>query len=377
MTQSPWGQPPRQRPAQQWSNPPAPWGQPQWPAPGPQRGRPPAQWPGQPVWGQPTGGAPGPTFPPPRAPQRPNPLRTLFLAMSALAVVALLGLIAVNVSGVGSSSDVAWANEDYQVPPETSSPPELPAYPTTFEEAYAALEENPLYSQQMPEPVRCELPPGEPAQMSDRELDAYFTEQMACLTRAWQPPTSAAGYVEVRPPVTIYRDQVTSGCGSMEGAEAVNAFYCPADQAVYFSTLMFEYLPDLREPRIAELVMAHEYGHNVQARTNLLLPAHILMANIDDEDAQLEISRRLEVQADCFAGTFFNSTHQSLQLTDQDFAAMEQALFNIGDDQLSGDPDVVGNHGRGASRQLWGERGWETTALSSCNTFTAPSGEVE
>ncbi|SDE02546.1 neutral zinc metallopeptidase [Auraticoccus monumenti] len=383
MTQQPWGPPAGQRPPAPQRNVPhsSPWN-----AAGPQQAPPgwnaPGQWPAQPSWGQqpqwgqqPLIRGPGGFAPPPR--RRRNPLRTVFLAMCALAVVALGALVLVNLSGVGGSREVAYENEDYEVPPESATPPALPDYPTTFDDAYVALEENPLYVQTMPEPVRCELPAGNPWEMGDDELDAYITEEMACLTRVWQPALNAAGWAEVRPQVTVYSDSVTSGCGSMQGEEAVNAFYCPADQSVYFSTLMFEYLPDLRQPNIAALVMAHEYGHNVQARSNLLIPGQLLVANTDDEGTQLELSRRLEVQADCFAGSFFTSTRTSLGLTEEDFAGMEQALFNIGDDQLTGDPDVVGNHGHGDNRQLWGARGWTSTALSVCNSFIAPSSEVE
>lgn len=380
MTQ-PWGPPPGQRPPSAGHRPPPPgwghhtptgWGGTPAQHPSARYTSAPPQRPPAPGWNQPGPGG----FQAPRPPQR-NPLKTVFLAMTALAVVAVIALVAINVVGIGGSSEQAYENEQYQVPAESDSPPPLPDYPTDYDGAYAALEDNPLYGQTIPVPIRCELPPGDPAEMDRDQLDAYFTEEMACLTRAWQPPLNAAGYTEVRPPVTVYRDQVTSGCGSLEGDEAVNAFYCPADQAVYFSTLMFEVLPDLREPNIAALVMAHEYGHNVQARTNLMIPVRLLQSNIDDEDTQLELSRRLEVQADCFAGSFFNSTTQSLQLDDADFAAMEQALVNIGDDSLSGDPDIVGNHGHGDSRRLWGERGWTSADLAVCNTFTAPGSEVE
>ncbi|RCK70669.1 hypothetical protein DT076_04450 [Desertihabitans brevis] len=362
MTQQPWG-PPRQQ--QPWGQAQSGWQQPQWPQSG--------GWPAAPQRHTRPVPAGGYFAPPP--PRRGNPLRTLFLVLSGLAAAAVLALVVVGLST--STGESAYENEDYQVPPESASPPPLPEYPTTVEEALDALENNPLYASTMPVPIRCELPEGNTWEMSEDELDAFLTEQMACLTRAWQPPLTEAGWTEVRPPVTVYRDQVTSACGSLEGAEAVNAFYCPADQAVYFSTLMFEYLPDLRQPRVTELVMAHEYGHNVQARANILVPGSLLQANIDDEEVALEISRRTEVQADCLAGLFLHSTAQSLELTEAELASVDQALFNIGDDALSGDPDVVGNHGRGASRQLWGGRGYASSDVGVCNTFVAPASEVE
>lgn len=295
--------------------------------------------------------------------------------MAALAALAVVGLVIVN-STQGGPGDGEYANDNYQVPAETKNPPPLPEYPKTFDEAYALLEKNPLYSQQVPKPVRCEVS-GDPSTMSNSQLDAYLTEEMACLTRLWQPPLNAAGYTEVRPAVTVYSDRVTSACGTQSGNEAINAFYCAGDQQVYFSTLMFKALPDLKKPNVVTLVMAHEYGHNVQGRSNLLIPTKLIQSNIDDESESLELNRRLEVQADCFAGLFLGSAAQSLGLTSADFTTLEGALNNIGDDVLSGKKNIEGNHGWGANRQLWGSRGWSTVDIGQCNTFTAPAKEVQ
>jgi uncharacterized protein len=45
----------------------------------------------------------------------------------------------------------------------------------------------------------------------------------------------------------------------------------------------------------------------------------------------------------------------------------------IGDDELSGNPDVVGNHGLARSRKYWGTIGLGTSGVGECNTFTVPS----
>ena len=44
----------------------------------------------------------------------------------------------------------------------------------------------------------------------------------------------------------------------------------------------------------------------------------------------------------------------------------------IGDDTLSGDPKVLGNHGLARSRKYWGTTGLLTSAVGKCNTFVAP-----
>ena len=48
----------------------------------------------------------------------------------------------------------------------------------------------------------------------------------------------------------------------------------------------------------------------------------------------------------------------------------------IGDDTLSGKPDVVGNHGLARSRQYWGTMGLSTSDVGECNTFVVPSSLV-
>jgi predicted metalloprotease len=50
-----------------------------------------------------------------------------------------------------------------------------------------------------------------------------------------------------------------------------------------------------------------------------------------------------------------------------------QIYAAIGDDTLSGKPDIVGNHGLARSRKYWGTTGLGTSAVGECNTFTVPS----
>jgi predicted metalloprotease len=48
----------------------------------------------------------------------------------------------------------------------------------------------------------------------------------------------------------------------------------------------------------------------------------------------------------------------------------------VGDDTLSGKPNIEGNHGLGRNRQYWGNTGLGTSAIGSCNTFTAKASLV-
>ena len=82
--------------------------------------------------------------------------------------------------------------------------------------------------------------------------------------------------------------------------------------------------------------------------------------------------RRLETQADCFSGQFMRSVSQSLGIQQSDVAGIQATWEAVGDDTLTGDDGVDGNHGLARSRVYWGSAGFNSSAISSCNTFSAP-----
>jgi uncharacterized protein len=348
-----WGQPPYQQP-----------GYPQGPGPyGPPRMAPSAPSFGGPQSTVPYYGAP-PQAPPPR---RRNPLMTVLLGMIVLVVLALAGLVLANM--VAGPAQAAYQNDDYQVPPPDRNPPALPA-PDTYREAEAWLTNNALYAQSVPVPVRCNSAPINVADADDAQLEAHFNGLMECLVRVWQPPLNAANFVIVRPTVTIYGREISTKCGK----SGVNAFYCSADQQIYFSSLLPQAVPIVRDDKwAADVVMAHEFGHAIQGRTGLLISAHALAQNTDSKPESNQMLRRLETQADCFSGQFMLSVQRSLGIQQSDVAGIQATWEAVGDDRLTGQDNVDGNHGLARSREYWGSTGFSNSAISACNTFTAPA----
>ena len=201
-------------------------------------------------------------------------------------------------------------------------------------------------------------------------LKAHFEGLMECLLRVWQPPLTKAGFIIVRPTVTIYGAEITTKCGK----SGVNAFYCSGDQQVYFSNQLAEHVEIVKKDKwAADVVMAHEFGHALQARSGILISAHALGANSNDEATELEFSRRLETQADCFSGMFIRAVSLSLGVQQGDLNGIDQTYVAVGDDTLTGKPDVVGNHGHAKSRRYWGDTGLGTSEVGKCNTFIANS----
>jgi predicted metalloprotease len=311
---------------------------------------------------------PGPVMPQP--PRRRSPLRALLIGLIAVAALAIAGLVFANV--VSQPATVAYQNDSYKVPPPDANPPPIPTVQTVAE-AEAALTKNGFYAQSAPIPVRCSTQPINVGTAGDDQLKAHFEGLMECLMRVWQPPITAAGFQLVRPTVTIYSDQVTTKCGK----EGVNAFYCSADQQVYYSNKLPAFIKIVATDKwAADVVMAHEFGHALQGRTAILFSAHALGQQSGDEQTDLEYSRRLETQADCFSGMFIRAVSQSLGIQQSDLPGILAMYEAVGDDTIKHDPNVVGNHGHAATRKFWGSTGLGNSAVGKCNTFVAPSSQV-
>lgn len=383
MTQQ-WGGPP-----DQWARQRAPWGA---PTGAPWAGQPGAQWGATTQW--PTSAGPWPTQPPaPPPPRRKGPFSALLraalmvgLVMVAFAVLrAVLGGVAtdadtqpgaaattVPAGGTAGTGTAQYQNEGYQAPPADFDPPELP-YPTTVSQAREWLTDNAIYETEVPSPTRCGLATVS-GTASTAVLERQLNDLMGCLMQVWEPPMAAAGFDLPRPPVTVYSSPVTTACGTMK---EINAAYCAGDQRVYYARRLLAALP----PQIgatkyaAEDVIAHEFAHAVQARTGILIADKALEQRASETEAQV-MSRRTEQQADCFAGLFVGSVAQSQALTQADLQALVEMTYYLGDDALSGEPAIEGDHGLGRNRQAWFAKGLRTTEVAVCNTWVAPAASV-
>ncbi len=305
----------------------------------------------------------------PRPPRR-NPLKLILLGLIALCVLAIAGLVVVSVAS--SDTQTAYQNDDYTVPPPDSSPPPIPR-PQTEQQAEDFLLRNPFYEQTAPIPVRCSSQPINVGTASDEQLDAHFNALMECLVRVWQPPVTRAGFEIVRPTVTIYGAEITTKCGRSD----VNAFYCSADQQIYFSNQLADHVQIVAQDKwAADVVMAHEFGHALQARTGILISSAAMGQLSDDKSTELLYSRRSETQADCFSGMFMRAVSRSLGIQQADVAGIIATYRAVGDDTLTNNSDVEGSHGLAASRVYWGNTGLGTSEVGKCNTFSAPASLV-
>jgi uncharacterized protein len=173
--------------------------------------------------------------------------------------------------------------------------------------------------------------------------------------------------------LVLFRDAVQSACGFAESA--TGPFYCPADEKVYIDLGFYEELQQrFGAPGdfAQAYVLAHEIGHHVQ---NVLgTEAEVRRQRTARADLANELSVRLELQADCYAGVWANSTAERQVLEQGDIEEGMGAAAAVGDDRLQrmGGGRVVPEsftHGSSEQRQQWFRRGLESGNAEVCDTF--------
>ncbi len=171
-----------------------------------------------------------------------------------------------------------------------------------------------------------------------------------------------AAYQE--PTLVVFADGVaTGGCGN--ATSAVGPFYCPADRKLYIDPGFYLVMEKrLRAPGdfAQAYVIAHEVGHHVQ---NLIGATSVRVKG----ESQNQVSVRIELQADCFAGVWGHTAKASLAITEDDLKEAVNAAHAIGDDTLGHSDTDDYTHGTSAQRMRWFRRGFESGDARQCDTF--------
>lgn len=212
------------------------------------------------------------------------------------------------------------------------------------------------------------------SQAQDQMAD-FVSVVLADTEDTWSELFRQDGKTYVEPKLVLYSGAVESACGFARSA--VGPFYCPRDQKVYIDLSFYR---DLKTRYQAPgdfaqaYVIAHEIGHHVQNLLGISEQVQTLQTQVNQTQAN-QLSVRLELQADCFAGVWANHAQRSRQILETD--DIEEALnaaSSIGDDRLQKQargyavPESF-THGSSAQRVRWFKRGIQTGEPQQCNTF--------
>ncbi|OBU23452.1 metalloprotease [Photobacterium aquimaris] len=185
------------------------------------------------------------------------------------------------------------------------------------------------------------------------------------LAGKYQPPT-----------LVLYNNITHTGCGT--GSAQSGPFYCPADQKIYLDLGFIDELKKLGAPGdfAFAYVIAHEVGHHVQKLLGTSDKVSQLQRRSDKRTAN-QLSVKLELQADCYAGVWGHYVNQQGMLDEGDLEEGLNAASAVGDDRLQKmagqavQPDAF-THGSSKQRIAWFQKGFKSGDPRACNTFSQP-----
>jgi uncharacterized protein len=316
-------------------------------------------------------------------------LATIIVAV-LVGVVGVIGLVSLNDKGGNSVADTGYDTSPSYTTTYSSDP-----YPTTTSETTTtttttteetdgtptettpagpepvfALEDNPLFSGDVGTPaVTCNLARWE---TNPAGAAAFFQSALPCLDAAWAPIMEFQGLPFFTPNVEFPEGtEWSSPCGSTSTG-AVAAFYCSRNSTIYmpFAGLQSEMYG--AKPGVYLALFAHEYGHHVQALSGVMDTYWDARYNAGaDTEAGLELSRRAELQAQCFSGMFLAATYSRGSVDDN-------VLTEARTSQDRGDhtPGAPRDHGTDEHAIAWWEQGAQLNRTFQCNTWMSAPEDV-
>lgn len=213
-----------------------------------------------------------------------------------------------------------------------------------------------------------------PTPPANDQMAKFVSTVLADTEDVWKQQFAQGGANYVEPKLVLFRGAVRTACGA--GQAAMGPFYCPADQKVYIDLSFYETMKNrMGAPGdfAQAYVIAHEVGHHVQHQLGITEQVERARGGRNGN----EMSVRLELQADCFAGVWGHHAQNQRQILENgDVEEAMNAAAKIGDDalqQASGRAVVPESftHGSSEQRQRWFMTGLKTGSVKSCDTFSA------
>jgi predicted metalloprotease len=212
---------------------------------------------------------------------------------------------------------------------------------------------------------------------ADDERKEFVSVVLADTEEVWHKLFQQRGRRYEEPKLVLFRGRVESACGL--ASSAVGPFYCPADHKVYIDLQFFEELQrkfgapgDFAQA----YVIAHEVGHHVQNLLGTSDWVHDQRSRLSKSEYN-QLSVRLELQADFFAGVWAHHAHRMRNILEEgDIEEAMRAAQAIGDDRLQRQtqgyvvPDSF-THGSSEQRARWFRRGFQTGDMEAGDTFSA------
>ncbi|WP_373788417.1 neutral zinc metallopeptidase [Jeotgalibaca porci] len=215
----------------------------------------------------------------------------------------------------------------------------------------------------------------------EQEVADFVSVVLADTEVVWNEVFNEYGMDYEEPTLVLFTNSVQSACGV--AGSSTGPFYCPGDQSLYIDLSFYDELSEkFQAPGDFAMayVVAHEVGHHVQ----YLLGTSIQVQDLRGKVAETEYNRylkRLELQADYYAGVWAHYVQDMDYLEEGDIEEALNAASAVGDDRIQEAaqgyvvPDSF-THGTSDQRIRWFYKGFEAGDLENGDTFKLSENEL-
>ncbi|MGW3958721.1 neutral zinc metallopeptidase [Amycolatopsis sp. NPDC005003] len=207
-------------------------------------------------------------------------------------------------------------------------------------------------------------------------VQRFFQSGIGCLDAMWSRMLGAVDLPFRTPNLSVPRSlsESSTPCGSGGTTTGVTPFYCPSNNTIYMPMDRIELDVWGNHPGPYLSILAHEYGHHVQNLSGISDAYGNQRYDAGaDSAAGLELSRRMELEAQCFSGMFLGSASVSGGSVDKNVYNEAWNAQDRGDDYArNGKRD----HGSAKHNISWWQHGATKNRNQQCNTWLSPSGDV-
>ena len=136
------------------------------------------------------------------------------------------------------------------------------------------------------------------------------------------------------PKLVLFTNSISSACG--RASASTGPFYCPADEKVYIDLAFYNELKNrFHAPgdSAQAYVLAHEVGHHIQKILGTSDKVDAMQSRVGQAQAN-QLSVRLELQADFYAGVWAHFVQQQGLLEAGDVENALRAASAVGDDNI-------------------------------------------
>jgi predicted metalloprotease len=261
-------------------------------------------------------------------------------------------------------------------PVPTRAPRPSPSQPEREPEPIepdTSLKKNSVYDIDLSGSTDCDAKVRRPKPpLKNSALAPYLRTVVDCLVDTFKAPLAREGFTLTTPKVKTFKKSIETPCGTLS-SNSNPAFYCAG--TIYWPTSSDDGREAYTFARLGYVgLTAHEFGHHVQATTGILYGYGSRYAEADRKE-RYALSRRLELQAQCFEGVFLAQGRKSIKLSSRDRSEIRAWHSYTGDEDppSSRKPD----HGTSKAQLRWLDRGLDGADFGRCNTWSASSKSVK